>query len=488
MQQRSNWILWALTLSIGIGLGASLDSWSLTSKVSAKALDARESERLYRELNADTGALIDGSRLLSKVAKLTTPTVVRIESQRRTRGRTVEETGSGVIMEHKTAAGFFVVTNRHVVNGSTLEDIAIHLHDGRVITPKRIWQDQASDIAVLSIEGTNLQSGRWGDSDQLDIGHMVLAMGSPFGLSSSVTYGIISAKGRRSLKLGSTAEVINQNFLQTDAAINPGNSGGPLIDLHGRVIGINTAIASSSGGNDGIGFSIPSSLVQRVVDQLLMNGRVQRAYLGIKLDPDFDAASAYRLKLDRPRGARIMEVYSNTPASKARLQVDDVIVEFNGRKVEDHDHLINLVSLTGVSRTIPVIVIRNGQRLTISVLLGDRADLQQRSELPASRPDMGVPVELMGLTVHELEADVARQLGHQKNAGGVIVLKVDSNGPMKGQIELYDVIEEVARRPIQSVNDLRQTLADQPSSGSLLVRVSRQVEGENQSRVIVWQR
>lgn len=487
MQNRSNWILWLLTLSIGIAVGASLDSWSLTNNASAKALDEREADNLYRELNADSGSLITGSQLLSKVAKLTTPSVVRIESQRTSRGRTVEETGSGVIMKHSTVEGYFVVTNRHVIVGSALGDISIHLTDGRVLNPQRSWQDKASDIAVLKIDAPNLQSGRWGDSEQIDIGHMVLAMGSPFGLSSSVTYGIISAKGRRSLKLGASADVINQNFLQTDAAINPGNSGGPLIDLHGRVIGINTAIASSSGGNDGIGFSIPSNLVQRVVNQLLTNGQVRRAYLGIKLDPDFNAQAAYRLKLDRPRGARIVEIYENTPATQANLRVDDVIVEFNNVKVEDHDHLINLVSLAGVKRRIPLVVMRAGKRTSMFVVLGDRSDLQQRSELPG-RPDMGVPVELMGLTVHELAGDVAKQLGHKANSSGVLVLKVEADSPLSGQVELYDVIEEVARRPVQNVDDLRQAIADQSSDGSLLVRVRRQLDGQSQSHVIVWQR
>ena len=175
---------------------------------------------------------------------------------------------------------------------------------------------------------------------------MVLAMGSPFGLSQSVTFGIISAKGRRSLKLGTGTQVINQDFLQTDAAINPGNSGGPLISLNGRVIGINTAIASSSGGNEGIGFSIPSNLVRFIFEQLTTKGRVDRAYLGVKLDPRFSQQTAQRLRLDRVRGARVLEVYKSTPASDAHLQIDDVILGFNSTAVQDENHLINLVSLT----------------------------------------------------------------------------------------------------------------------------------------------
>ncbi|MFG0333573.1 MAG: S1C family serine protease, partial [Maioricimonas sp. JB049] len=203
-----------------------------------------------------------GSRMLARVAAATTPAVVHIQSERRTRRGTIEETGTGVIMRSPKADGEFIVTNRHVILGAELSDIQVHLHDGRVITPVGKEEDAATDIAVLRLKTPGLTFAEWADSDNVDIGHMVMAMGSPFGLSQSVTLGIISAKGRRALELGESREVINQDFLQTDAAINPGNSGGPLVDLHGRVVGINTAIASQGGGNEGIGFSIPSNLVR----------------------------------------------------------------------------------------------------------------------------------------------------------------------------------------------------------------------------------
>jgi serine protease Do len=204
-------------------------------------------------------------------------------------------------------------------------------------------------------------------------------MGSLFGLSQSVTFGIVSAKGRRSLRLGSGTDVLNQDFIQTDAAINPGNSGGPLIDMHGRVIGINTAIASSSGGNDGIGFSIPSNLVRKVMNELLTYGRVRRAYLGVKLDSQFDAETAARFRLDRARGARVVEVYANTPASKADIDIDDIILTFDGIRVEDENHLINLVSLTDLKRTVSLQILRDGRTITVRVQLGDRSELERRS-------------------------------------------------------------------------------------------------------------
>jgi serine protease Do len=178
------------------------------------------------------------------------------------------------------------------------------------------------------------------------------------------------------LKLGAGREVLNQDFLQTDAAINPGNSGGPLIDMNGRVIGINTAIASQGGGNEGIGFSIPSNLVQRVMDQLLEYGTVPRAYLGVRLDPAFDAKAARRLRLDRVQGTRVVEVYQRTAAATANLQLDDVILNFDGLDVEDEAHLINLVSLTPIGKTVRVVIWRDGKKVTLNVTLINRTELQ----------------------------------------------------------------------------------------------------------------
>ena len=162
-------------------------------------------------------------------------------------------------MVSEKAAGFYIVTNRHVVDRTELKNISIHLQDGRVLHPTRIWTDPATDVAAMKISATDLTPARWGDSQKLDIGHIVLAMGSPFGLSQSITLGILSAKGRRALELGSGREVLNQDFLQTDAAINPGNSGGPLINLKGEVVGINTAIASNSGGTKGSASASPAT-------------------------------------------------------------------------------------------------------------------------------------------------------------------------------------------------------------------------------------
>ncbi len=359
---------------VGAAVATSFNGFGIAA-VNAEYFSARETTEVYRELDRAQSPLTETSRVLSSIARVVMPSVVHIDSVRvvPSRGR-IEETGSGVIMTSSKRPGRFVVTNKHVVNDALpeLQNISIQLVDGRIIHPTQSWTDKFSDIAVLQIDLDSVEPLRWGDSDSLEIGNIVLACGSPFGLSQSVTMGIISARGRSSLGIGNRSGVLNQDFLQTDAAINPGNSGGPLIDLQGRLVGINTAIASTHGGNEGIGFSIPSNLVQHVVDDLLEHGEVHRAYLGVKLDPEFDFDSAQELELDRLRGARVLEIYENTPAARARLRFNDVILEFNGVEVLDESHLINMVSLSDVGRMAEVIVWRGGRRITLKVDLTDR--------------------------------------------------------------------------------------------------------------------
>ena len=368
-------LLCCFGVALGFGFGAGLNMQGPAATVQAESLTAGESEKIYRELDAGGSSLSDTSKVLSKIARVVMPSVVHINSFRKVSGRgRVEETGSGVVMTSRKRPGQYIVTNRHVINDAlpNLDSIAIHLPDGRVINPRKVWNDPYSDIAVMEVEARNLEPLRWGDSDKLNIGNIVLACGSPFGLSQSVTMGIVSARGRSSLGIGNRSGVLNQDFIQTDAAINPGNSGGPLIDLQGKLIGINTAIASTHGGNEGIGFSIPSNLVQRVVDHLLEYGSVKRAYLGVKLDSEFDYEAAAELLLYRVRGARILEVYPNTPAAKADLRYNDIILEFNGTEVLDESHLINKVSLSDTGNMAEVVVWRGGRKVTIQVDLTDR--------------------------------------------------------------------------------------------------------------------
>lgn len=487
MRQRS--LIWIATgaLAAGTLLGAGLVSMWGESRLQANALDRLAAERAYQELAGEVTALQIGSQHLAKIAALTTPSVVHIKSERQSAARgKIEETGSGVIMASAKAEGFYVVTNRHVIDGADRADITIWLDDGREIHPERLWQDKDTDVAVMKISAGGLVAAKWGDSNQVEIGNMVLALGSPFGLSRSVTFGIISAKGRRSLRLGAQ-DVLNQDFLQTDAAINPGNSGGPLIDLQGRVIGINTAIASSGGGNEGIGFSIPCNLAHRVMEQLLEFGVVQRAYLGVRLDPTFDLKTAARLQLDRVQGTRVTEVYPNSPASRANLQFDDVVLTFDGIEVQDQDHLINLVSLTAIGKEIRLTVWRGGRKITLKIVLTDRKELPQTSEAP-SEPGMGAPIRQMGLTVHPLDGDLAQQLGFERSTQGLLVLKVDLDSPLAADIKLYDLIEAVGQIPVKNVADLQFALEKSGSSASVLLKVSHGGRQQAAGQLVVWRR
>ncbi|WP_254509173.1 S1C family serine protease [Anatilimnocola floriformis] len=343
------------------------------------SLDARA--QLHAELARDVDVFEQQHNLLKRAVKLATPSVVHIEAKRdddsRISQKSVEEAGSGIVIEH--GGKFYVVTNRHVIKYSSISNVKIKLSDGRQLTPTQVWADRETDIAILAINGKSLVPAIIGNSDKLEIGDFVLAVGSPFGLSHSVTYGIISAKGRRDLQLGDDG-VTNQDFLQTDAAINPGNSGGPLMNLRGEVIGINTAIASSSGGNEGIGFTIPVNMVMVVADQLIEHGQVVRAYLGVQLDATFTREEAAAAGLSRPEGARVTGVTPRSPAEKAKLQLGDVILQYNDLHVDDDDHLINLVSLTPVNKEVELTLIRDMQTMRIRVRVGNRSELKPIAE------------------------------------------------------------------------------------------------------------
>jgi serine protease Do len=338
--------------------------FSLTSQLSEA-----ERERMYGELAEEVAALQMQGNIVRKVVQLAQPTVVHIDAKKTQDGfgrKEVEEAGSGVIVKYNEK--FYVLTNRHVIKHASLDNIHIKLATGQVVFPNRVWADVETDIAVMAINTPELTAARLADSSLVDIGDFVLAVGSPFGLSHSVTYGIISAKGRRDLELG-VEGVRYQDFFQTDAAINPGNSGGPLLNLRGEVIGINTAIASSSGGNEGIGFTIPINIAMSVARQLIDQGSVARALLGVSLDSKYDDTQARELGLPRRIGARVNRVTPKTAAAEIGLQVGDVILVFDGVRIEDDDHLVNQVKLTPVGKRVPLIVLRDGSSVELTAEL-----------------------------------------------------------------------------------------------------------------------
>jgi len=351
-------------------VGTALERSSATS-------DASRAE-LYRQLRAQAEALEKTSSVVKTVVKLVGPAVVHIRAEVSARvGRhppgtpeQIEEDGSGVIIDYSGSK--YILTNRHVISGAAPERIHIRLADGRVVHPSRVWEDPETDAAVMAFSAPDVVAAMLGDSSKMEIGDFVLAVGSPFGLRHSVTFGIISAKGRRDLKLPQSG-VRLQDFIQTDAAINPGNSGGPLINLRGEVIGINTAIASKSGVGEGIGFAIPINMFMVVARQLIERGRVSRAYLGVTLDPSFGAAMAAELGLARPVGARVLEVTPRSPAATAGLRKDDVILQYDDVVVEDDGHLVNLVNLTEIGKRVALVLFRDRTTVKVEVEVGDRS-------------------------------------------------------------------------------------------------------------------
>jgi len=327
-----------------------------------------------RELRLDT--LSKASQLVSQKVG---PSVVHIEvtsirAQREPNelaqlfGPQVERSrgqGSGVIVD---SLGY-IITNFHVVQSAA--EIDVSLRDGRVLPARIVGVDSLTDLAVLKISGSQLIAAPWGDSEEVDVGALVWAVGSPFGLQSSITFGIISAKHR-----GGMAGEVYQDFLQTDAAVNPGNSGGPLVDAQGRVIGINTAILGDA--YQGVSFAIPSSVAQGVYERLKANGRVARGWLGVQLD-DVSEPTARRLGLPAASGALIVTVVDDyalpSPAKDAGLRVGDVVVSWNGIPVGRSADLIRMVAMTEIGSTARVELYRRGQKLTIEVRVAERPAL-----------------------------------------------------------------------------------------------------------------
>ena len=361
-------------------------SWeSASAEAATPPANQSDREREFADLARDARALEQQARLLKRVVKLVEPSVVHIDAKRFESHMArpvvrlpVEETGSGMVVQLDGQDGqTYILTNLHVVRGASPDNIRVRLADDREIHPTKMWSDPDTDLAVLAVSGVQLVPARIGNSDQVEIGDFVLAFGSPFGLSHSVTFGIVSAKGRRNLSI-SSGNLRIQEFLQTDAAINPGNSGGPLVNTRGEVVGINTAIASSSGGSEGIGFSIPINMALVVGRQLVKTGKVAYAYLGVALDSSFSAAAAAKAGLPSPGGARVKQITPGSPAEFAKLQTGDVIVRFNGIAVEDDTHLVNLVGLTPVGEQLPVVVFRAGQTLKVEVKLSERRLFDRR--------------------------------------------------------------------------------------------------------------
>ncbi len=293
----------------------------------------------------------------------------RFEGRRGPRQWREQGMGSGVIVDPHG----IIITNHHVVREA--EEIKVYLADKTEMKAELVGTDPKTDLAVLRVQGRNLPTVLWADSDELQVGEFVLAVGHPFGLNQTVTMGIVSAVGRARMGI---AEY--EDFIQTDAAINPGNSGGALVNTRGRLVGVNTAIFSRTGGNMGIGFAVPSNMARAVLDQLVRQGKVVRGWLGVSIQ-DLTPDLAARFGVTDPNGVLISDVLEDSPAEKAGFQQGDVIVEFDGKVVEDATQLKNVVAVTEVGKSVPVTMIRDSRIQTLRVTIGEQPERVARARL-----------------------------------------------------------------------------------------------------------
>jgi serine protease Do len=365
--------------------------------------------------------------------------------------------GSGFII----SADGYILTNNHLV-GDT-DKITIKLTDGRKFEAELIGTDPESDVAVIKIDADNLGFLELADSDKVQVGEWVLAIGNPFGLSHTVTSGIVSAKGR---SIGLTNY---EDFIQTDAAINPGNSGGPLLNLDGKVVGINTAIISRNGGNMGIGMAIPINMAKSIYEQLVDGGIVVRGFLGVSLQ-ELTPELAKSFGLNENKGVVITEVVEDSAAEKAGIEQGDIVVEFDNKPVEQLGNFRNRVAMLKPGTKAKIVVIRAGKRKKITVELGERPGRDKKGK---AQPQT---LEELGFSVQNLTDELAEQLGYQ-GLTGVVVSSVEpgSSFGLAG-ISPGILIQEVNREAVTNVEEFKQAIEDAKKQGSALLLIRNKTQ------------
>jgi serine protease Do len=367
------------------------------------------------------------------------------------------------LRQHSLGSGFilrsdgYIVTNNHVVDNAT--EIKVKLADGREFPAKVVGRDPKTDIALLRVNATGLPVLPLGDSNELQIGQPVMAIGNPFGLTGTVTTGIVSAEGRV------IGEGPYDNFIQTDASINPGNSGGPLVNQAGQVVGINTAIFSQSGGSVGIGFAIPIDMAKSVLPQLEAQGHVTRGWLGVSIQPVTDEI-AKAMHLPKAEGALVAQVLPDSPASKAGVQPGDVITSFDGQRIAKAGDLPRLVAATKVGSTGTLEVLRNDKPMTLSLQIAEMPGNEQVAATTA-------PKESLGLAVEPLTPGLANQLGVPDKTGVVVARVQDGSPAADAGIQPGDVIVEANRQPVKGVVDLRRVISQQKPGEAILLLIHR---------------
>ena len=364
--------------------------------------------------------------------------------------------GSGVIVD----SNGYILTANHVIQGS--EEIKVTLSDKREFKGKIVGSDAMSDIAVIKIEAKDLPIVKMGDSSKLRVGETVLAIGSPYGLSQTVTMGIVSAVGRANVGIADY-----EDFIQTDAAINPGNSGGALVNVRGELVGINTAIFSTRGGYQGIGFAVPTSMAKAVMDSLINKGKVVRGWIGVAIQ-NLTPELAKQFNLSEDKGVLIGDVVEDGPADKAGLQRGDVIIEFDGKKIEDPNQLRNKVAVTEPGQEIEVKIIREGKNLLKKIIVGELpSEIHKLSKTEYNN-------SLSGIEVQNITSELIERLGLPSKIYGVIIEDIDEESPAFGILKEGDIILEINRQKITNLKDYDRVVSKIKSDKEILLLIYRE--------------
>jgi serine protease Do len=475
-----------LILVLGVFIGLVLSSrFEITNQLPAKSQVSSKSVDILTQL----------SDAQSEVAALATPSVVNISTTRMIKTRDEmpldlledpffrrffgdqlphpnlpkehkeQSLGSGVIVSEDG----YIVTNNHVIEKA--QEIKVLLSNKMDYKAKLIGADSKTDIAVIKIDVKGLSALPWGDSDKLKVGDIVFAIGNPFGLNQTVTMGMISAVGRANVGIADY-----EDFIQTDAAINPGNSGGALINVRGELIGINTAILSRTGGYQGIGFAVPSSMAKQVIDSLVKFKKVVRGWLGVSIqEVTSDLAEEFGVK--DLKGSLVSGVMKGSPAEKAGIKQGDVILQYNGRLVEDTGHLRNMVSQTPINTTVKVKLFRNKKELVVDVVIAElpkklaEALPQEKESQESNEEESGA---LAGLVVRELTPDLARRFGFDASEKGVVVIKIETGSRLfEAGIRPGDIILQINQKTITSLEDYKKITPKIKAKERLLLLLRR---------------
>lgn len=431
------------------------------------------------------------SRAFSEIAKSVSPSVVNISTtkvvrrqqtpfdeffnflqpfpDRETRRWKERSLGSGVIV----STDGYIVTNNHVVEQA--DEISVTLYDKKSFRATVVGTDPKTDIAIIKINASGLPVIPWGDSNRLQVGEFVLAIGNPFGLNHTVTMGIISAIGRADVGI-----VDYEDFIQTDAAINPGNSGGPLVNIRGELIGINTAIFSKTGGYQGIGFAAPSNMVQLVIDQLRKKGKVTRGWIGVtiqELTPDL----AHEFGAEAANGVLVSDIAKGGPAHRAGIKRGDIILEFDGKRIRDTAALRNMAAQSKIGSQVEIKLLRQKREMTVRATIVELPS-EQAEAIPSTTsisPNWGGidSIEenvLSGLAVMSVSPSIAKQLGLEPNEKGVVIAKIEIGSPAdRAGIRKGDVIQEIGRNKIIDVNDFNRAISGIRPHDSALLFINR---------------